>query len=63
MLPKAYCPQQLDALGSVNSMLGEVQGRQLPLRFRWAAGGNTTLVVEGVSVSCGALFGWWWWAD
>ena len=59
MLPKAYCPRELVARGSVNSMLGEVVGEDLPLRFRWAAGGNTSLMVEGAYVSVGLWLGLW----
>ena len=45
MLPTAYCPSEL-AGRSVNSMLGEVTGRQLPIAFATDASG--ALVASGV---------------
>ena len=44
MIRGAYCPDELIAAGSKNSMLGEVTSRELPLRFRNDSG---TLIISG----------------
>ena len=45
MLRGEFCPDELVAAGSMNSMLGEVTNTDLPLRFENGLDGN--LIVTG----------------
>ena len=53
MIQGSFCPDELVAAGTMNSMLGEVTGRQYPLRFGYDAEG--AMVVSGAFGSAKVL--------
>ncbi|KAL4539436.1 hypothetical protein Ndes2437B_g02188 [Nannochloris sp. 'desiccata'] len=62
MLRGEFCPEELVAAGSMNSMLGEVAKTDLPLRFEKDADGNVIVIgavnsakVVGKSIGCNSV--------
>ncbi|KAL4539242.1 hypothetical protein Ndes2437A_g02208 [Nannochloris sp. 'desiccata'] len=62
MLRGEFCPEELVAAGSMNSMLGEVTKTDLPLRFEKDADGNVIVIgavnsakVVGKSIGCNSV--------